>query len=75
MLELPSFPCVQYVPLVQVGGPVKAGSGVPASTPHDPACIPALTQAENADCCAAATGAAGGGGIGLVVLAIRCTQA
>ena len=64
-------PPVQYVPLVQVGGPEKTGSGVPASTPHEPAGIPELTQAEKALCVAAATGAAGSGGIGEVVLAIR----
>ena len=68
-------PLVQYWPLLQVGGPENAGSGVPASTPHEPAGIPELTQAEKALCFAAATGAAGSGGIGAVVLAIRCTQA
>jgi hypothetical protein len=69
------FPPVQYTPLVQVGGPENTGSGVPASTVHVPPGIPALTQEAKADCFAVATGAAGGGGIGAVVLAIRFTQA
>jgi hypothetical protein len=69
---LPS-PLVQYAALVQVGGPEKAGS-VPASMPQLPAGIPELTHAEKALCFEAATAAAGGGGIGAVVLAIRCTQ-
>jgi len=69
------LPLVQYAPLLHFGGPENAGSGVPASTPHEPACIPALTQDANALCLAAATGAPGGGGICAVVLAMRWTHA
>jgi hypothetical protein len=68
-------PLVQYEPLVHVGAPENTGSGVPASTPHDPAGIPELTQVEKAACFAASTPAAGRGGMGLVVLAMRWTQA
>jgi hypothetical protein len=68
-------PPLQYCPLLQVGGPVNAGSGVPPSTPQLPAGIPELTQAEKALCFAAGTGAAGEGGIGAVVLAMRWTHA
>ena len=64
-------PLLQYAPLLQVGGPENAGSGAPASTPQLPAGIPELTHAEKALCFEAATGAAGRGGIGAVVLAIR----